>query len=197
MCTAQASSDVALFALTFPDFWEIVEHHRQEDTFLRMQQTEVGISGSLTKDSTHQLVQKFSSNLNKNSKMSQMMRMSSVKGLKICPESYYIPPDSWLQNIWSIASILFIVYISLTVPYLLAFREVVLTIAVMDSILFAFYAVDMFFRVRLFAIELDGEILVDRNDFSSVYFSEKFKWDLCSTFPIALIVLGIVVNTHD
>lgn len=196
-CTAQAASDATLFEVSFVHFWEVVERHRLEDTFTQQLQMQgawgggVGVGDELVRDSTSQLVEKFHKNLNKNSKMSQMMRVSSLHRLGLADDDHYVVlPDSVFHHCWAMASIGCIAYIALTVPYFVAFRNMNMAIAVCDALLCVFFGADMFLRLRHFAVLEDGALLRNREHFGSLYWDFSLKWDLVSTLPIALILLG-------
>lgn len=197
-CTAQASSDVVLFELSFAAFWAVVEVHRLEESFSGQCQQQQRDEDQLTKDSTHQLVKKFSSNLgNKNSKMSMMMSVSSsYRGQVFQEEHTCVLPDSWIHHCWSMASIVCIVYLSLSVPFFIAFRSRQLTVTaavavvVCDALLCVFFSVDMYLRLRYFAVLEEGELVRNQKQFSSIYLEDQLKWDLVSTLPIGLVVLG-------
>jgi hypothetical protein len=189
MCTAQAATDVVLFEVSFVRFWEVVELHRLEAAFSQQEQ-EPAEQASLAKDSTHHLVRKFSANLNKNSKMSMMMRLGSKRGMDLLEERLCILPDSWCAHWWALASVLCIGYIALTVPYFVAFRHANLAVAVCDGLLCAFFAADMYLRLQYFAVEEDGDLVRAQEEFSSIYLDSHLKWDLISVLPVALIALG-------
>jgi hypothetical protein len=165
-----------------------VELHRLEAVFAHQQQQG---AEELNKDSTHQLVSKFSANLgNKNSKMSHMMRMESKRDLSLLEEQKCFLPDSWVHHGWAIASLLCIGYIALTVPYCVAFRHISVAVVVCDALLCAFFTADMYLRLRYFAVMEDGELVSCQEQFSGIYQEDKLKWDLVSALPIALVVLG-------
>lgn len=176
------------FEVKFTSFWEVVELHRLDEVFSLLEQAG---ETSLVRSSTQHLVSKFSSNLNKNAKMSMMMKLSSKRGLVQMDERPCILPDSWFSHIWSMLSILLICYIALTVPYFAAFgNSATLAIAVIDVLLFVFFSVDIFLRLRYFAVLEEGEIVRLREHFSAIYMETRLKWDLISTVPFALIIFG-------
>ena len=186
--TAQASTDVLLFEVSYNDFWEVVELHSQEDMLVQ----EKGDEGeALEKNSTRKIVEKFKTNMAKNSKMSLRMRTNSktFQDVHVC-----IKPNSWTSRSWTLASLFFITYISLTVPFYIAFRNGDIAIAICDCILFVFLAVDLYLRLRWFAVLEEGELITDYAHFSVLYRDRYLKVDILSLLPIAPIVFFITGN---
>lgn len=190
-CTAQAASDVSLFEVSFSQFWEVMELHRLEDAFmLQLDNATEGGVDVLAKDSTHHLVNKFHSNLNKNSKMSHMMSMNPNLSKLYADEGLVILPDSWFYLWWSLASLLCICYLAFTVPFCVAFSEVSLAVVVCDALMCAFFSTDIWLRLHCFAVVDEGELVRQQEHISAIYQETLLRWDLLSTLPIALVVLG-------
>lgn len=141
--------------------------------------------------STKNLVTTLNGNF-KNIKMSKMLTIHSQKEIY----NYFILPSSKFSWIWTILSIIFMIYIFLSVPFVISFNKISSFIIIIDLLQCLFFTIDIYLNIKYFSIEINGILIKDWKEFSSIYFDSKFKWDFLSTIPIGIIIYGITKHNQ-
>jgi CRP-like cAMP-binding protein len=97
-----------------------------------------------------------------------------------------IPPDSVIRTLWSFVVLMIIVYNCWVVPFHLTFGINASQLK-LDFILDLFLLLDMAFHYCLFAIRLDGELLIDIDKVKRNYIGNRLRIDIIATFPYDFI----------
>ena len=184
-CTGQALTDVLTFELTYNDFWQVVELHSLEDNFAQELATE---EEALKEFSTQRFVDQDITIVASRSRTS----LSKTRPKFFDKQSFNIlGPDSSFFRVWTIVSILFLIYVSVTVPYFIAFREFGLEVVVLDCFLVVFWAFDIYLRLTKFSMCDDGDLIIDRSRITQLYIRHYFARDFISMLPAALCLYVI------
>ncbi len=103
---------------------------------------------------------------------------------------YYLSPDALLRSYWELASIWLIVFISITLPYRLAFLpDWSLGWAISDFLIDIFFIVDVLANALFFAYvdqsdgSTHGELITERRAIFCNYARSWLVVDLCSSVP--------------
>lgn len=118
-----------------------------------------------------------------------MLSMNNV----LQKEAFCILPDSRIAYTWSALALLLLLLQAVFVPYFIAFPDNnhYLSQVLLDAVCVAFYALDIYANLCLFAIVVDGNIVTDHAVFRSIYVKYTLCYDVLSTLPLSLIVFGV------
>ena len=99
-----------------------------------------------------------------------------------------IHPQSFWKTIWNAAMLIVIIFLSISVPYRIAFEDMApLYWVYIDTVLDFLFIIDMILNFFT-AIENDnGDIIIDRKKIALLYLYSWFMIDLTSSIPITLI----------
>ena len=98
-----------------------------------------------------------------------------------------ILPDSLTREIWDGVALLLTVVFTFTIPYQISFPDngVIVSRFIIDVFMDLFFILDIYVRIRRFAIMKDGYLLTDPKEFRKIYFSSDFRSDLLSVLPLS------------
>lgn len=191
-CGAQVGSEastVMLYELTYESFIRLAETHNLLSSFATQLYS---LHRKTVKSSTEAVVLKLKENL-KNSKMTKMVYFDASPTNS---HPLVILPNSYFAKMWMFLSVVLIAYIALTVPYYIAFNQINYSIAILDSIVFTFFTIEIYLKLRYFAAESNGVLVTIPSQFSSLYMRSGLRWDLITILPVALLVYGTSQNKY-
>ena len=212
-CAAQATSIVEAFALHFDELWGIVNRRNLVCDYNRCLVSKVD---ELEKESSAVLIEKVRSNL-QNKKMSQFVKEQAA------PERnrLLVSPESVPFKVWSVLTLLCVLYTSIAVPFLTAFgfdgssasagveyslrvlpgSTLSIIIIVLDTVTTFVFALDFVFNATFFMRKHEGRIITEPEEFRRIYLRNKFAIaDFISGIPAFLIAYqpsaGPVTTTY-
>ena len=188
-CSARVKEDATVLQLDFDSFWKLLQKHSIDDRFVQAVADLVSAERSglnlLKSRSTQELVQNVRSNLLKSFKISKLYLGNSDAHSK----GYVMYPDSAAAGARALLSLVFTVFMALTVPYLLSFhRSFHSSIIVLDIVAASFACFDIYIQLRLLAVRKNDRIIESVREISEIYYEGEFWYDLVSAIPPPLVI---------
>lgn len=99
-----------------------------------------------------------------------------------------IHPQSFWKTIWNITMLVFIIFLSISVPYRIAFEDITPTgWFYADTVLDFLFIIDMSLNFFTAIETVNGEIIVEHKMIAIKYLKSWFFIDLSSSIPVSLI----------
>jgi len=124
----------------------------------------------------------------RNLKSSKMEKMLITEQEKTIPKGVILP-ETFVRYAWDFILLLQTIAFIFIIPYQVSFLDsgVGLPHFVLDTCMDALFFMDVYARLRKFAIMKDGFLLVERAEFRQVYLNTDFRGDLLSIIPASTI----------
>lgn len=187
LCSAKTADACEIFSFSMEDFILCI-HENQ----LMKKYTEYLEKNKGKLEKSKESVAKMIRNLN-SSKMEKMMvteqKLSLPKGV--------ILPDAASRHIWELLLLLQAISFIFIIPYEISFltNGIRVPIFIVDTVMDIVFIMDVYARLKKFAIMKDGFLLADPVEFRSVYFHSDFKGDFLSMIPASFI--GYLCGLRD
>lgn len=105
-------------------------------------------------------------------------------------------PHSTFRICWDVIGLIFLLYLTVSIPFEIAFLEDVyqkyMGLIAFDVFVDVYFIVDIYLRSRYFPfVKPDGTLVTDKSKIWEKYLSEEFWYDVFASFPLELLIIII------
>ena len=190
ICTAKAADSSEVFELEMNTFITALYECELEEHF-----SGYLIAHHLALETAKASTMKTIHNLSS----SKMVHFLDADDGKIKIPKGVVLPDNKIRVAWDISAFIGLVYIIISVPTRISFPSKTMGISstkkfvnvgtfVADLFVDAFFIVDIYCRVRKFAVVKNGFLITTPKEFGKIYRNEESTLDLVSSIPLSLLV---------
>ena len=190
ICTAKAVDSCEIFQLSMDSFLRSISDHQLHNKF--KDHLAVHHPALLeAKASIEKTIQNLSS--------SKMVRFLDANEGQIKVPKGVILPDSKIRVAWDLCAIFGVLYLIISIPIKISFIRASVGIAsfLVDVLVDAFFMVDVYSRLRKFAVVKDGFMITSRKDFRKIYLQEEFELDFVSVLPLSTVAYIIGLQSRQ
>lgn len=186
ICTAKAVDSCEIFQLSMDDFIQSLHDYQLNKEFIEHLVANLS-SLRAAKASIEKTIQNLSS--------SKMVRFLDANDGVVKVPKGVILPDSKIRVAWDLVSLMALLYLIISIPFKISFASTVgVANLVVDVAVDLFFILDVYARMRKFAVVKDGFMITSPKDFGMLYSNDEFALDALSVFPISTVAYAVGVH---
>ena len=187
LCSAKTADACEIFSFSMESFIVCIhDNHLSKDYAEYLEQNKRNLQKS--KESVAKMIRNL-----KSSKMEKMM----VTEQKDSVPKGVILPEAFSRFIWELLLLVQTISVAFIIPYEVSFLSngIELPLFVIDTIMDVVFTMDMYARLRKFAIMKDGFLVLQPAEFRRIYLHSDFGGDALSVIPASFI--GYLCGIRD
>jgi len=187
ICSAKAADSCEVFQLRMATFLNGLDDYQLSSQFREylaahhssLQEAKASIENTITNLSSSKMVKFFDAN-------DDIVKVP--KGV--------ILPDSNFRVVWDITLFLGLLYLITSIPLQISFAGIGMVNLIIDLFVDAFFLMDVYCRLRKFAVVKNGYLVSRPNDFGKLYRETDFHLDLVCVFPASILAFAFGVRNQ-